>query len=61
MFCLDLLAESDTRNRVKPGVTQITSFKIAEGDMGDVYVGKAGGRTPASLVWGEIQVKTFAK
>lgn len=46
---------------MKPGVTQITSFKIAEGDMGDVYVGKAGGRTPASLVWGETQVKTFAK
>lgn len=46
---------------MKPGITQIASFKIAEGDMGHVYVGKAGRRTPASLVWGEVQVKTFAK
>lgn len=29
--------------------------------MGDVWVGKAGRRTPANLVWGEIQVKTFTK
>lgn len=40
--------------QMKPGITQITSLKIAEGDMGDVYVGKDGRRTPASLVWAEI-------